>query len=546
MEIKNKLYILAFGLIFIFINLYIISKNNKYFRNNPSSKNYDIDDNGTVEIEDELDNGTFEIESELDNDTFEIKNELNDDTFEIENELDNGTFEIEDEITDSTVEFEDKLKNILINNVINDINIPRGFEVIKELRRNTEIHSFLWNSIFGRYNDKKYENNLENYKTAIMNYTSFLTKEKNNLDSLSNEIKLFISLHQSLYSWLYHFKYNSFGDLIKSFKGKGLVICVGDKYFNYARSTIDNLRNIIKSEIPIEIFYNGEDDLSEDRRKILKEYDNVYLSDLSKYFDKSILQLEKFAIKPFSVLASRFEEVILIDADTVYLRDPLKFFNDPGYLKKGTLFFEDRRFKESMFDSYKWFKKWITNPLPETKKLRIWNEKTTDQMESSTVVIHKSKTILGLLATCKLNELKYRPIVKDHIYGDKETFWLGFDMARQPYYFNPLRPVFIAKVDNINTNTTRFCGHIGHRSKDNKFMYWNGHLIKDKESDNPELIDFNTFVYDTDNVEWKDNLCGELPNKQFKKVNRPFNKYENKVFKSILNNEKKHHFVLQN
>jgi len=498
---KRTIYIffLIFGLICIYVNLYILSGNNKYFIFNLSKETTNIYDT--------------------------IKNKIK------------GTIKVEDEI-----------KNVLINNVINDIYDSKRFEIVNELRKYTEIHSTLWNSVFGRYNDKEYENNLENYNTVLMNYTSFLTEEIDNLDTSSNEIKLLTILHQSLYSWLYHFKYNSFSDLIKSFKGKGLVICVGDKYFNFARSTIDNLRNIIKSEIPIEIFYNGDKDLSEDKRVILKEYDNVYISDLSEYFDNSILHLEKFALKPFSLLASRFEEVILIDADTVYLRDPMKLFDDPGYLKEGTLFFEDRRFEKSVFDSFKWFKTWLYNPLPETKKLRIWNEQTTDQMESSTVVIHKSKTILGLLAACKLNEQIYRNNIKNHIYGDKETFWLGFDMARQPYYFNPLRPTFIAKVDSVNmdTNTTKFCGHIGHRSMDGKFMYWNGHLLKDKESKNPELIDFDTFVYDTDDVKWKGNLCGELPNEQFEKVNHPFDEYESKTFESILNNEKEKHYIIQN
>ncbi|ORX75083.1 hypothetical protein BCR32DRAFT_194851, partial [Anaeromyces robustus] len=297
-------------------------------------------------------------------------------------------------------------------------------------------------------------------------------------------------LHQLLYSWLYNFKYNSFEDLIKSFHGKGLVISVGNHHFNFARSTIDNLRNIIKSDIPIEIFYYGDNDLSEDKRNILSKYDNVYLSDLSTYFNNSQLRLEGFALKPFSILASRFEEVILIDADTVYLRDPMTLFNDTGYIKKGTLFFQDRHFETSPFDSYKWLKTWINNPLPDTTKLRIWNEKTIDQMESSTVVINKSKGILGLLAACKLNEEKYKSIVYKHVYGDKETFWIGYEIARQPFYFNPLRPAIISKVESVNSETTRFCGHIGHKSEDGKFMYWNGHLLLDKNSNNPKLIDF--------------------------------------------------------
>jgi len=440
-----------------------------------------------------------------------------------------------------------KIKDVLIDNVLNDINDPKRAELINELRKNTEIHSILWNSVFGKYSDKDYKNNTEIYKDVLIKYSSFLTEENEDLFILSNETKLLHVLHQSLYSWLYNFKYTSFKDLIESFNGKGLVISVGNDYFNYARSTIENLRNIIKSEIPIEIFYNGESDLSEDKRNILKEYDNVYVSDLSQYFNDEILHLSHFALKPFSLLASRFEEVILIDADSVYLRDPMLFFDDPGYIEKGTIFFQDRNFKESSFDSYKWFKTWINNPLPDTEELRIWNEKTTDQMESSTLVINKAKNILGLLAACNLNGNKYKKIVYKHVYGDKETFWIGFEMARQPFYFNPLRPAFISKVKSVGTNSTKFCGHVGHKSEDGKFMFWNGHLInKYSNYGKYKLVDFDIIVDDTDDIKWVDLSCGEVNNEIFKNISKPFDEYENKTFESILDNERKKQYVIRN
>ncbi|OUM64996.1 hypothetical protein PIROE2DRAFT_8059 [Piromyces sp. E2] len=42
-----------------------------------------------------------------------------------------------------------------------------------------------------------------------------------------------------------------------------------------------------------------------------------------------------------------------------------------------------------------------------------------------------------LFAICKLNEGNIRDdIFYKYVYGDKETFWMGFDMARQHYYLN--------------------------------------------------------------------------------------------------------------
>jgi len=53
----------------------------------------------------------------------------------------------------------------------------------------------------------------------------------------------------------------------------------------------------------------------------------------------------------------------------------------------------------------KWLKSFIFNPLPETKKSNVWNKRSAEEIDSSVVVIHKTKSFLGLLNICKLNDL---------------------------------------------------------------------------------------------------------------------------------------------
>ncbi|OUM64547.1 glycosyltransferase family 71 protein, partial [Piromyces sp. E2] len=257
---------------------------------------------------------------------------------------------------------------------------------------------------------------------------------------------------------------------------RGLVISTGNKHFKLARSTIDALRNIIHSKIPIEVIYYGDKDLSKENRKILTKYKNVYITDISSYFDSNSINIVGWAIKPFAILASRFEEVILIDADVMYLQDPLDLFDDPVYIEKGTLFFRDRTLFPGTNPAVQWVKSWMIDPLPETKALRFWNEISQHEMESSTVVINKTKNIVGLLSVCKLNEGRIRTnAVYKYVHGDKETFWMGFDMARQHYYINYTPAVYMGY--HINN---RICGHIGHMLLNGKIMFWNGHIVKDK------------------------------------------------------------------
>eukprot|EP00833_Pecoramyces_ruminatium_P017539 jgi/Orpsp1_1/1191571/evm.model.d7180000087073.1 len=407
-----------------------------------------------------------------------------------------------------------------------------------DLRNKIELHTALWDFEFGEYKTPKNKNNeLLAYREKLINNSSFLSTNKFN--ELNDNKLMFSVLHQSLFRWLYGHRYYSLSDIVKSSNGKGIVICAGNPHFKYVRSTIDSLRNILNSTLPIEIFYNGEDDLSEENRKILNEFDNVYLSDISTYFDNKIIDISGFAIKPFSILASRFEEVLLMDADVVYLHDPEELFEEEGYLNTGTLFFKDRTLFPGPNEQLNWLKLWMVDPLPETKSLRFYNEKTKHEMESSTVLIHKTKTLIGLLSVCKLNEGKIRKdVVYKMVYGDKETFWLGFDMARQHYNMYSVPCAYVGKV-----NENKICGHIGH-VVDNKLYFWNGHLVKEKKNvDSLEYIDFDIYFMENDHIEWSDDLsCLTFYEKYGKPVN--FSKEELQVYNQIIEREKEKKFII--
>jgi hypothetical protein len=50
------------------------------------------------------------------------------------------------------------------------------------------------------------------------------------------------------------------------------------------------------------------------------------------------MQIEKsWAIKPFAALASTFEKVIVIDADSVFLQPPENLLSETGWQETGTL-----------------------------------------------------------------------------------------------------------------------------------------------------------------------------------------------------------------
>lgn len=68
--------------------------------------------------------------------------------------------------------------------------------------------------------------------------------------------------------------------------------------------------------------------------------------DLLDFYDENLVGIKGggWSIKIFAIIASAFEEIIIMDADDVFLQDPISLFSDEGYKSTGTLFFRDRGF----------------------------------------------------------------------------------------------------------------------------------------------------------------------------------------------------------
>ena len=103
---------------------------------------------------------------------------------------------------------------------------------------------------------------------------------------------------------------------------------------------IESIRNIHNCDLSIEIFYNGEDDLSEHNRLALESYKDVKTRDISKIFDPDFLKIWGFAIKPFALLASSFRSAMLVDADVTFIESPSELFKSQIYQSRGALFFK--------------------------------------------------------------------------------------------------------------------------------------------------------------------------------------------------------------
>lgn len=184
-------------------------------------------------------------------------------------------------------------------------------------------------------------------------------------------------------------------------RSRGIVFTAGDKQAPYLLTSIRSIRNQ-GCDLPIEVMYLGNDDLSESSRDKLESLPNVVSRDLSLMVHDEGWRLAGWAAKPFAILLSSFREVIFIDADALFFRNPEELFSEPSYQETGALFFKDRLI---MPESKKDFLRQIL-PMPISKQARssrFWTGESGHMQESGVVVVDKWRHFVALLTVARMN-----------------------------------------------------------------------------------------------------------------------------------------------
>ncbi|KAI8628484.1 glycosyltransferase family 71 protein [Xylariaceae sp. FL1651] len=214
--------------------------------------------------------------------------------------------------------------------------------------------------------------------------------------------------------------------------GRGIVLTAGDNQARYLLTTIYTFRKL-GCDLPIEVMYLGDSDLGEDHRLELEDLPGVTTRDISQMVDDAGWSLAGWAAKPYAILLSSFREVIFIDADSLFFQNPATLFDDPDYVETGALFFRDRMIMPE--SKRRWLQQVLPRPIPKiVKESRWWTGQSGHQQESGVVVVDKWKHFVAMLLVCRFNGSDRdtrdgKTGVYEMMYGDKETFWIGFLLA---------------------------------------------------------------------------------------------------------------------
>ncbi|KAJ0268156.1 hypothetical protein COL940_013659 [Colletotrichum noveboracense] len=277
---------------------------------------------------------------------------------------------------------------------------------------------------------------------------------------------------------------------------RGFVIPTGKGTMRYATHLIGALQEILHSNMTIQIVYAGDEDFPpEDREKLHSRFSEVQFLDIFSVIDDTTLQLAKggWAIKAFAALYAPFEEVLLSDADSVFVQVPEKLFSDPSYETTGALLFHDRLIWQHAFaERHEWWKSQIHEPSAALNKSLVWTEDYAEEGDSGVVVIDKSRldVLMGLLHVAWQNTYEVREEVTYKLtYGDKETWWFGWELSGSSYAFEKHYGAMIGWFkEKVDDAAQRICSFvIGHVDVRDDLIWYNGGLLKNKKVDPKEF-----------------------------------------------------------
>ena len=203
------------------------------------------------------------------------------------------------------------------------------------------------------------------------------------------------------------------------FEGHGIVIAAGGPtYFPCAYVCVSVLRSL-GCTLPVEFWHLGPEELNQQMAELVEPLGvacrNAYA------IEPQPRRLKGWELKPFSVLHSRFREVLYLDADNVPVIDPTYLFDDARYRESGAVFWPDLPPAGDGSD-------WIPDLTWDVAGI-AWRDGPA--FESGQYLVDKSKCWRELSLTMHINE--HSDFWYRYVYGDKDTFKLAWHKLDRTY-----------------------------------------------------------------------------------------------------------------
>ena len=204
--------------------------------------------------------------------------------------------------------------------------------------------------------------------------------------------------------------------------GRGIVICAGGhRLFTNGYVCVNQLREH-GCQLPIE-FWHFADEVDDAMRDLVADF-GVHCVNADEYRERCGLRIMNgWELKAQAILRTGFQEVLLLDADNVAVRDPSYLFDVEPYRRCGAVFWPD-----------------YGQLGPEREIWDVFETAAADhagehEFESGQLLIDKARSWRPLVLAAWMNE--HSDYYYHFIHGDKCTFELAWKRLRHPYFLTP-------------------------------------------------------------------------------------------------------------
>lgn len=304
---------------------------------------------------------------------------------------------------------------------------------------------------------------------------------------------------------------------LDKYQGRGVVIPAGGlTYFLGMWVTVKMLREM-GCMLPVEVWYLGEFEMDHRMRKIAHEQLGVECIDAYAFAqnlpDHQWSTTPGWELNPFCIVHSRFEEVLMLDADNVPIRDPGYLFGTPQYKEHGALFWPD--YQELAPDR----EIWRVYQVPYRKE---------PEFESGQIVVDKKRCWKELQLTLHYN--RYSEFYYRFGWGDKETFHMAWRRLKREYGMTPYPIKRLPQGPGGAIGSRVMCQH----DFDGQIVFQHRNLAKWKFNvvENPRIIGFE---YEQTCLDFIKELHHFWDGKLL--MRKPSTQKEKKAYKELVENQ---------
>ncbi len=207
------------------------------------------------------------------------------------------------------------------------------------------------------------------------------------------------------------------------FRNRGIVTCAGGvKYLTCAWVQIAMLRRL-GCTLPIEVWYLGEEERDVQWIELVRPFGVDFVNAFDVRQRHPHPRLCGWEAKAYTILHSRFQEVLFLDADNVPVVDPTFLFATPAYRETGAVFWPD-----------------AVMMAEECQAWRVFDVafRSERAFESGQILIDKERCWRPLQLCNWYNE--HSDFFYEFVHGDKETFHFAWHRLEHAFTLVPFPP----------------------------------------------------------------------------------------------------------